>query len=177
MFVYHDMGGASETPRILPSADQIRRAVGLYLARAYRGQPPASARGFLMPDGARTEEWLMSGLAERDPPDAPLGEVRSFVLRIGNDQYPHMKVRISCPPLELGYLFSVDAHDACLQAPPGSPDHEPLEALKRHNARIVAAVTAAWDAAALPTERNYLRQKISESRQRRNPNPSTRPRD
>jgi hypothetical protein len=142
--------------------------VELYLARAYQGDPPPPARAFLMPPQARAEEWLMSGLVERDPPDAQLSEVRSFVLRIGNDQYPHMKVRISCPPLDRAYLFSVDAHDACLQARPDSPDYTPLEELKRHNARIAAAVTAAWDAGALPTERNYLRLKISESKRRQN---------
>lgn len=160
------MGSSSETSRLLPGADQIRQAVELYLARAYQGGASAAAREFLIPTHARAEEWLMSDLAERDPPDAQLSEVRSFVLRIGNDQYPHMKVRISCPPLERSYLFSVDAHDACLQVPPTSPDYAPLEELKRYNARVVAAVTAAWDAAGLPTERNYLRWKIAQSRGR-----------
>ena len=158
------MGSSSETPRLLPTADQIRLAVELYLARAYRAGPPPSAGQFLIPPDARAEEWLMSDLTERDPPDAQLSEVRSFVLRIGNDHYPHMKVRISCPPLERSYIFSVDAHDACLQVPPTSPDYAPLEELKRHNARIVAAVAAAWDAASRPTERNYLRWKIAQSK-------------
>ncbi|MCY2929386.1 MAG: hypothetical protein NTV86_07790 [Planctomycetota bacterium] len=161
------MGSPSETPRQLPGADQIRLAVELYLARAYPGGAPAPAREFLVPEHARAEEWLMNALTERDPPDAPLSEVRSFVLRIGNEQYPHMKVRISCPPLERSYLFSVDAHDACLQVPPTSPDYAPLEELKRYNARLVAAVTAAWDAASLPTERNYLRWKIAQSKGKR----------
>jgi hypothetical protein len=160
------MGGACETPRTLPTAQQIRRAVELYLAGAY-GTAPEAALRFLPPATCRPEEWLMSDLTERDPPDAPLAEVRSFALRIGNAQYPHMKVRISCPPLERAYLFSVDAHDAFLQVPPGSPDYEPLEELKRFNARVAAAVAAAWDAAGLLTERNYLRRKIAESKRRR----------
>ncbi|MCY2925140.1 MAG: hypothetical protein NT031_06820 [Planctomycetota bacterium] len=163
------MGAPNETSRPLPAADQIRRAVELYLARAYAGDPPPGAREFVPPDHAQAEEWLMSDVAERDPADAQLSEVRSFALRIGNDLYPHMKVRISRPPLDRTYLFSVDAHDACLQVPPTSPDYAALEELKRHNARIVAAVTAAWDAASLPTERNYLRWKIAQSRRRQTP--------
>ena len=60
-------------------------------------------------------------------------------------------------------VLSVDSHDAFLQAPPGSPDGEALESLKRENARIAAAIHAAWDDAELPTERNYLRQKIRDA--------------
>lgn len=168
MFAYRDMGAPSETSRLLPGADEIRRAVELYLARAFVGDPPPVARAFVIPPEVTPEEWLMGGLTERDPADAPLSEVRSFVLRIGNDRYPHMKVRISRPPMDRSYLFSVDAHDGCLQVPPDSPDYAPLEELKQHNARIVAAVTAAWDAADLPTERNYLRRKIAQSKSRQN---------
>lgn len=148
----------------LPPPAQIDRAVELYLDRAYGGRTPTAAERFRRPKGLDPAAWLMSGAAERDPPEAPLGDVRSFALRIGNARYPHMKLRLSRPPNETAFVFSVDCHDAFLRAPPGSADHEALEDLKRHNAAVAAAVLSAWDAAGLLTERNYLRRRIQQAR-------------
>ena len=61
-------------------------------------------------------------------------------------------------------VLSVDCHDAFLWAKPGSADHEQLEQIKRYNAAVAAAVAADWDAAGLPTERNYLRRKIRQAK-------------
>jgi hypothetical protein len=108
----------------------------------------------------------MGDAAQRDPADAPLEGVRSFSLRLGNANYPHMKLRLSRPPKDNVFLFSVDAHDAFLHAPPGSGDYGTLEELKRQNSRMTAAITALWDENGLPTERNYLRLKIDQARQK-----------
>jgi hypothetical protein len=101
---------------------------------------------------------------ERDPPDAPLEGVRSFALRLGNDKYPHMKLRLSRPPHEKAYLFTVDCHDTFLSAPAGSADYEALEGLKRHNAFVAEAIRLAWESSHLPTERIYLRKRITKAR-------------
>ena len=108
----------------------------------------------------------MSSSFERDPSHAPLPAVRSFALRLGNSLYPHMKLRISRPPNAEIYLFSVDAHDVFLLVPPESPDYQPLQELKKHNAVVASAIHAAWDEAGLPTERNYLRQRIQAAKSR-----------
>jgi hypothetical protein len=105
---------------------------------------------------------------ERDPADAPLEQVRSFVLRLGNQIYPHRKLRISRPPRSDGFVFSVDSHDAFLHAQPGTSDHEMLEQLKKHNAALTETITAAWEAHSLPTERGYLRQKLHQVREEKN---------
>lgn len=154
---------AAQIPGHLPSADEIRRAVEIFLAHAYK-QPTSQALRFRPAVGFRPAEWLMSDIAERDPADAPPVGIRSFALRIGNAQYRHMKLRLSRPPKDAVFLFGVDAHDAFLNAPAGSPDHKALEELKRHNADIAAAIAAAWDAEGLPTERTYLRGKIEEAK-------------
>lgn len=153
----------------LPSLDEIRQAIDIYLSVAYEaGAPRPPAIGKIVPDpAAELLTWIMSRATERDPDDAPLEQVRSFALRLGNQLYPNMKLRISRPPNVRDFLFSVDAHDAFLHVPPESPDYEPLEQLKRHNAQLVDAITARWDAQNLPTERNYLRRKILEARQRK----------
>jgi len=145
---------------VLPPPEQIRRAVELYLQHAYDGTPPAATERFLPPADFEPCEWLMSDLAERAPDGAPLKAVRSFALRIGNTMYPHMKLRICRPPKDTAFLFTVDSHDAVLQAAPGTPDYEPLQELKRYNATIADAVVRAWEDEDLPTERRYLRSRI-----------------
>lgn len=159
----------SEAKNSLPTALQISQAVRIYLEVAYGSQCPPSIQRLIPPDSCDPAQWLMGGAAERDPADAPLDGVRSFSLRLGNASYPHMKLRLSRPPKDNMFLFSVDAHDAFLHAPPGSADRGALEDLKRLNSQMVATITAMWDEKCLPTERNYLRLKIDQARQKKDP--------
>jgi hypothetical protein len=149
----------------LPAAGQIRLAVELYLRRAYSGEPLPQVRRLVPPEAFDPAAWLMADPVERDPADAPLEQVRSFVLRLGNDFYPHMKLRISRPPRSREFVFSVDSHDAFLHAPPGSQDYDALEDLKKRNAAMAELITAAWEAQSLPTERTYLRGKLQQARE------------
>ena len=149
----------------LPTSEQLRQAVELFLREAHPSGS-VSAERFRPPETFKPAQWLMSDLTERDPQDASLASVRSFVFRIGNDHYPHMKLRLSRPPNDLSFLFSVDCHDAFLHAPAGSGDEDALAELKVHNAKIADAICKAWDADDLPTERAYLRKKIEQARQR-----------
>jgi len=148
----------------LPPHAEIRQAVQLYLDFAFGRHVPEQAGRFLPGDGCDVGAWLMGDVAERDPANAPIDAVRSFALRIGNSLYPNMKLRLSRPPRDKVFLFSVDSHDAFLHAEPGSPDCAPLEELKRHNAALTGRILSAWDMAGLPTERNYLRQKVQQAR-------------
>ena len=161
------MPASREKSILLPLAEEIRRAIELYLTHAYGDDVPAATRKLLPGASFDPAEWLMSECAERDPADAPLGRVRSFALRLGNAGYPHMKLRLSRPPKERVFVLSVDSHDAFLRAPPGSRDSRELEELKRSNAGIAVAVHAAWDTAGLLTERTYLRGKIREAERRK----------
>lgn len=150
----------------IPTADQIRKAIELYLVEAYPDRPPESVKTLLPPGTFDPGEFLMSDSLERTPDTSVLRDVRSFALRLGNGEYRHMKLRISRPPRGAVYLFVVDSHDEFLKAPPGSPDREVLEGLKRHNAHVARAIGTAWDAAGLPTEKNYLRRKVREARRK-----------
>jgi len=119
----------------LPTASVLRLAIEDYLRQAYGSAPPARVvEDFLPADDVDPVAWLMREMVLRDPPDAPLSHVRSFALRVGNRRYPHMKIRLSRPPGQRAFVFSVDAHDAVLHAPPGSTDAAALAQLKRFNA-------------------------------------------
>ena len=149
----------------LPAGKAIREAIGLYLEIAYPdGAPSEIVERFRLPEDIRPADWLMQEFIERDPPGAKFEGVRSFALRLGNRHYPHMKLRISRPPKDPVYLFSVDSHDAFLKAKPGSNDYEPLEELKADNSAITAAVYAAWRRVGLATEKSFLRRKIRQAK-------------
>ena len=145
----------------LPLPAVLGDAVDIFLARAYPdGAGEQVSAKFTVPDDGELVRWLIETVGEPEPADADIDSVRSTALRLGNAQYPHMKLRLSRVPRHDVYLFTVDSHDAILQALPGSPDHEAVEALKRHNATLASDIIAAMDAANLPTERNFLREKI-----------------
>ena len=162
------MSDPTDNPTALPASATVARAVRIFLDRAYPDGAPAQVEQLCPPDNADSATWLMSDRVERSPADAAAGDVRSFALRLGNAQYPHMKLRLGRVPRHDAWLFTVDSHDAILQAPPGSPDGEALEALKRHNAALASDIIAAMDAAGLPTERHFMRERIRRAK-RRNP--------
>ena len=150
----------------LPSANDLSRAIDIYLRHAYPDGPGEQVKAVLPAESFDPVDYLMSDKVQRDPSNAPLGTVRSFALRLGNVLYPHMKLRLSRPPNDDVFILSVDSHDAFLFAPAGSSDSQALEELKKTNMSIASAVMNAWDAAGLLTERNYLRRKIHQARDR-----------
>ena len=158
------MNAPGDKPTGLPGPNQIGEAIEIFLRHAYGPKVPAVAERLIPPQEFMPRTWLMNDPVERMPPDAPFEAVRSFALRLGNSSYPHMKLRLSRPPDSRSYLFSVDCHDAFLNAPAGSPDSEALEQMKKHNAAVASAISAELNDAGLPTEHNYLRQRIRQAR-------------
>ena len=154
---------------MLPEMETLHRAVRAYVLLAYGEHPPERVVRLTPPAQGDTASWLMSEPIERDPPDAPLDQVHSFILRLGNRRYPHMKVRLTRPARHGRYVLSVDAHDVFLHAPAGSSDAGMLEDLKRFNAVLAQEVMAEWDRLALPTERQYMRHMIAQARGRTGP--------
>jgi hypothetical protein len=159
----------------LPSVENLRAAVGIYLEVAYPRGASAAVTGrlpaWLIESGADVARgdlaaWLDSDAVERDPPGASATAARAISVRLGNSVYPHMKLRMSRPPRHEELLFSVDSHDDFLTAG-AEADAGPLEELKRHNAELARAVHAGWAKAGVPTEGVWLRSKVAEAQQRR----------
>ena len=149
----------------LLGADALQDAIDMYFSRAYPdGVGEQISRKFTIPEDGDLAGWLIEAVGEPEPADADIDSLRSVALRLGNAFYLNMKLRLTRPPGNNVFLLMVDSHDVMLAAPPGSSDHQALEELKAANAAIVGDVTAAWDAAGLPTERNYLRDKIRQAR-------------
>ena len=154
-----------QTP--LPRAEALQDAIDIYLSRAYPdGVGEQISQKFTIPDDCDLAGWLIEAVGEPEPADADIDTVRSIALRLGNAFYPNMKLRLTRPPGDDMFLLMVDSHDVMLAAPPGSPDYQALEELKAANAAIAGDIANAWDAVGLPTERNYLRDKIRQARKR-----------
>jgi len=151
----------------LPTREQIVRAIEIYLSEAYAQAVPERVTGLLPRDKFIPSEYLMSDRVERGEGSRMLSQVRSFALRLGNSVYPNMKLRITRATHSGVYVFTVDCHDAILQAPAGSADDEALAELKHHNAQLAARIESAWDEAGLPTEKSLLRQKIRQAKERK----------
>lgn len=149
----------------LPDAEQLRRAVERYVRLAWPDGAPETVRPLLPPEDEFDPLTWLNRPAVQVEPDLAGGSVpRSFSLRLGNQHYPHMKLRLIRPPGEEQFLFAVDAHDAALLAHARASDVAAVRELNRRNAELVRQITAAWTEANLPTERTYLRQKIRAGR-------------
>ncbi|MBT7171425.1 MAG: hypothetical protein HN909_06610, partial [Phycisphaerales bacterium] len=139
-----------QTP--FPTAKTIHMALDIYLRHAWETPISPAAEAQLPPAGDfDVLTWIMGELIERDPPGEPSEKLRSAAFRLGNTFYPNMKFRMSLPPGGVEYLFSVDSHDAVLQAPEGTADHAMLEELKAHNKQLGETIQREWDEAGLPT--------------------------
>ncbi|MDD4890829.1 MAG: hypothetical protein PHU85_12985 [Phycisphaerae bacterium] len=148
----------------LPSSEQIRLALRLYVRAAYPAGPPESIQPLMPPDSPFDPlEWLSADAVqcERRKTD---DEAAAFTLRLGNRFYPHMKFRLVRAPTEDVFLFMVDSHDSMVMAHARPQDQPLVRELNRRNAEVARAITAAWTEAGLPTERSWLRRRIEQGR-------------
>ena len=151
------------------SLADLRRAIVIYLAEAYPGGAdtvPASVRRRSdWPDGASIAEILIAPRFEVSAgvgadPDCS-GSI--YALRLGNADYPHMKLQAQDWPSEAGYMLSVNTHDQIVGLDPAAADSVRFRALQSENQRFKEAIERAWDREGLPTFLRYLRDYLAES--------------
>ncbi len=142
----------------LPTAGQLKSAIKIYLALAYPDGrlPPAVEQRrspvLATPDSNLIEpSWFETSVSE--------GQTL-YRLRLGQKDYPHMKISLMPSPDSSGYLFFADAHDSHLHAPAGSPDDAFLIALRKSNSALASEIEKAWAANGLPTFRGYLKDSL-----------------
>jgi hypothetical protein len=143
--------------------DVLRRAVSLYLERAYPdGRVPDSVK--------RRLDWPNAVVADRllsNPPFEKAGKNKStgtpiYALRLGNARYPHMKVQVQPWPNPAGFMLSVNTHDQVVALDPASSDYPAFRELQAENQRLKEEIEQVWDDAGLPTFLRYLREYIDQ---------------
>lgn len=143
-----------------PLADELWRAIEVYLAIAYAGKPvPPAVQTRLEPvrSAATDDERYACKSFERDASDPP----RRYSVRLGNASYPHMKLVIEAAPDGVGHLFRADTHDAHCLPPETSKEYAMVRALIESNQKLAGQIETAWGEAGVPTFRTYLKQDLA----------------
>lgn len=125
----------------------LRRAIQLFNAESYLGDPPPAQVKFAGDDARPLRDVLPQFIDE----SAKNGSgARSYALRLGNRRYPFMKLKLSEHLLKGEYFFMIDSHDQMFQ------EHvDPaLCQLKDFNRGLKCKIEAAWEGAGLPTTVN-----------------------
>lgn len=137
---------------------ELRRAVGLYLERAYGAGPIPEVVRRRLDWPAEIEASTLLSRPPFERANKP-GEGGSpvYALRLGNARYPHMKLQVQPWPTSTGYMLSVNTHDQVLGLDPNAEDADAFRALQAENQRIKESIEQAWDQAGLPTFLRYLR--------------------
>ena len=143
----------------LPTAGELSQAVELYLRCAYASAaipPPVAARILPIRDAPPGEcvrpVWFETSVKN--------GRT-IYQLRLGQPNYPHMKLNLEPAPDGSAYLYMADAHDTHLHPGPQAAEQPALAKLRADNARLTAEIERAWVQAGLPTFRGWLRQTLT----------------
>jgi len=142
----------------LPTVGEVQRAAKIFLDIAYAGAtPPPEVLRRMEPINAadpsqpcRREWFEVSSNTEANP---------SLRLRLGQKNYPHMKMLLQPSPDFDGYLFFADSHDRHLFTAVES-EARALAALRQANAEITREIEKQWEQAGVPTFQSYLRRSM-----------------
>jgi CheY-like chemotaxis protein len=128
----------------------LSKAVAIYLELAYGvGRRPGRLPDLSLPADATSDRVL--ALFQREVVDDGNGQkcVR-YNMRLGNRNYPFMKLVLQEHLVEGEYCFAIDAHDE-MNIKPDFPDYEAWMAVRRFNQQLKRDVEARLQAEGLPT--------------------------
>ena len=130
-------------------AATVRRAAEIYLRIAY-ADPDAQRRAPRIDLGGEGSALDLIGRFSDESEITNGRRVGRYVLRLGNDLYPHMKLVLEECILRDEYAFAVDTHDD-LRVSPDAPDYQRWNDVRRHNSRVAQQIEAAWREEHVPT--------------------------
>jgi len=130
-------------------AATVRKAAEIYLRIAY-ADPDARRRvpRIDLEGGASALDLVEHFSDESEITNGR--RVGRYVLRLGNDLYPHMKLVLEECILRDEYAFAVDTHDD-LRVSVDAPDYERWNEVRRHNSRLAERIEEAWREEHVPT--------------------------
>ncbi len=133
----------------------INQAIEIYLAHAYDDEGLREGHRIEIPPDTASEDVL--ALFEQEE-----AALRSYVLRLGCQHYPHMKLAIWEAYYEGEYVFAVDRHDG-FDFDKTGPDYEAWMGIKSKNFAIKGCIEADWYAKGIPTIRGLKEDRLSRS--------------
>ncbi len=147
-----------------PPAAIIWRAIETWLAVAYGDAVPAQVVAHVASlRQCDPAQMLESPAFERTPEHDPT----RYALRLGNRDYPFMKLVIERLPTRGAWFFLADTHDRHVCPAPGDPEHGAFTALMARNRAVAAAIEEAWRAQGIETFRGFLEDELARRREER----------
>jgi CheY-like chemotaxis protein len=141
------------------TADLVQQAVDIYQDIAYGTHRP---RRVVEPLAAASVEQLLQ-LFQKEKVEPVAGHACCrYTMRLGNRNYPFMKLLLQEHLIAGEFYFGVDTHDQ-MEIAPTFPDYEQWTTVRRFNGELKRRIEDAFAAAGLDTART-LRQAIVDGR-------------
>ena len=137
-----------------PSPSVVWIAIDIYMKLAYDGPPPFDVRDRL--EALRNqppETFYQCTALERDLHRPPT----RYSLRLGNRNYPHMKLSVQSTIDDTDFFFKADTHDRHCIPNPKSPEYQAYLKMTEANEALSRKIESAWTAVGIPTFREFLR--------------------
>lgn len=137
------------------SCSGVRQAIAIYLEHAWGALPPGPVAELVKGLGSCHEleeqfELFESESSETHADGSGKGGFRRYAIRLGNSDYPFMKLVVQEYLVNGEFFFSVDTHDN-LGIGEENPDYKEWKQLKRKNRELKISIETAGDRAGLPT--------------------------
>jgi hypothetical protein len=147
-----------EVSETFPSSESVSNAINIYLEIAYPNGVLSQPVNSLLD---KLKSW--KGDTFDCPPFVREGRDADhrYYLRLGNCNYPHMKLFIETWPGGVQYFFRADTHDRHIMVPATHPEFKSVSDLCRRNQEIASAIEEAWQDAGLPTFKGCLAEAAS----------------
>lgn len=130
--------------------DLVRKAVGIYLDLAYGGGGRARREPDLAVAQPDDPDSVMSLFHKERVEDVPGSACLRYSLRLGNRNYPFMKLLLQEHLLAGEFFFAVDTHDE-MDIRPDFPDYESWMAVRRFNRDLKRRIESQLEAEGLDT--------------------------
>lgn len=130
------------------TADMVQKAITIYQDLAY-GPAARPRRAVELPAGGVTESLL--GMFQKEQIETIPGHpYNRYSLRLGNRNYPFMKLLVQEHLIQGEFFFAVDTHDQ-MEIKPDYPDYEQWVAVRRFNRELKRQIEGGFQAAGLDT--------------------------
>lgn len=135
------------------TADMVQKAVAIYQDLAYGAGPSGGGgrvrRAIDLPAGGGVES-LLSMFQKEQTETIPGYPCLRYCLRLGNRNYPFMKLQLQEHLVPGEFYFAVDTHDQ-MEIKPHYPDYEQWTAVRRFNRELKRQIEQAFAKSGLET--------------------------
>lgn len=139
----------------------VSKAVGVYLDLAYGSDVrPGSMPDLSLPRSAGSDQVL--SLFQKEELDENGHSTVRYAFRLGNRNYPFMKLVLQEHLVSGEFIFAVDTHDE-MEIKPNYPDYEAWQAVRRFNRGLKQRIEAQLAAEGLDTAATLCRIATSRS--------------